>query len=351
MMDRYWCHMCSRVVTPLMEDEIKCGFCESGFVEEIGSIRDLNNINNATDIGSERAFSLWAPILLGLMGGLRPLRARMMTQHHNSRSSNEQGENDDLEREFQSVLGRRRRNSSSLLGTVQDLHSGLENSENNESNSNNSVILVSPFSEEALILQGSFDVNPSENPAPNVVSSFRDYLVGPGLDMLLQHLAENDPNRYGTPPAQEEAVKAMPTVAVEQNSQCSVCLDEFEIGDEAKEMPCKHKFHGRCILPWLELHSSCPVCRFQMPCDDSKIQANSLRSYQGTTQNNDARTGSSIEDVGEQIGTERRHWVPVPWPFNSLFSISASQNRGSSSSAPSTATMPGSSSPTDETRT
>ncbi|EEF36946.1 zinc finger protein, putative [Ricinus communis] len=344
MVDRYWCHMCSRMVTPVMEAEIKCPLCENGFVEEIGSTRDLNN--NGIDFVSERAFSMWAPILLGLMGGLGPVRARITAQEHDS-SNNAQEEREELEREFESLFRRRRRNPASILSMLQ----GSENFENNgesngNNNNNNNVILVNPFNQEALILQGSFDASQPENPIRNMRSSFRDYLIGPGLDLLLQHLAENDPNRYGTLPAQKKAVKAMPTIAVEQNAECSVCLEEFEIGGEAKEMPCKHKFHSACILPWLELHSSCPVCRFQMPCDNSKIEANSLRSNDGRTiENNAARMNDSWGDVGEQTDNGRRFWVPVPWPFDGLFSLSASQSDGNSTSA----TLTGSSSHTDET--
>uniref|UniRef100_J3L8B4 RING-type domain-containing protein n=1 Tax=Oryza brachyantha TaxID=4533 RepID=J3L8B4_ORYBR len=32
-------------------------------------------------------------------------------------------------------------------------------------------------------------------------------------------------------------------------------------------MPCGHIYHHACILPWLALRSSCPVCRHQMPTD------------------------------------------------------------------------------------
>ncbi|KAI8001052.1 hypothetical protein LOK49_LG09G00442 [Camellia lanceoleosa] len=37
---RYWCHMCSQMVNPVMEAEmmmIKCPLCRSGFVEEMDS--------------------------------------------------------------------------------------------------------------------------------------------------------------------------------------------------------------------------------------------------------------------------------------------------------------------------
>ncbi|KAK9290102.1 hypothetical protein L1049_008266 [Liquidambar formosana] len=337
LMARYWCHACSQIVIPIMEAEIKCPFCESGFVEEMDSTRDPEN---DTDLGSERAISLLAPILLGLIGGSSPPLPRIMTQEHSS--SNSEEEEAELERELESFFRssrrrrRRRRSSASVLRMLQDLHSGMDlESENSESDRErtSSVILVNPFSEEAVIVQGSFDLNQTQNTGDSAASSLGDYLTGPGLDLLLQHLAENDPNRYGTPPAQKEAVEAMPTVTIDKNYQCSVCLEDFEIGDEAKEMPCKHKFHSGCILPWLELHSSCPVCRLQIPSDDSKI---------GTHVSGDSheRAGSSgREEAGEgRTGNGRRNWVPITWPFSGFLPLSGSQGDGNSSSESSTAT-------------
>jgi E3 ubiquitin-protein ligase RNF115/126 len=127
---------------------------------------------------------------------------------------------------------------------------------------------------EAIILQGTFGPDDSQEESSNTSAdvSLGYYFLGPGLDILLQRLAESDLNRSGTPPTKKEAVDALPTVSILEVLGCSVCLEGFEMGAEAKEMPCQHKFHSHCILPWLELHSSCPTCRFQMPTEETKNQ-------------------------------------------------------------------------------
>ncbi|XVF06545.1 hypothetical protein REPUB_Repub06bG0058300 [Reevesia pubescens] len=331
MVSRYWCYMCSQVVNPTVEPEIKCPFCESGFVEQITNIRHYSN-SDGSDSGSVNTLSLWAPILLGLIGGLGSSQLRITGREQTNDSNSQDAVDDELGREFESLLRRRRRSSSSALRMLQDMRniaaSESETSENGRDRSGR-MILFDPFNDEALIVQGSF------GSSHRAVSSFGDYLMGPGWDLLLQYLAENDPNRYGTPPAKKETVEAMPTVIVEDNVQCSVCLEEIEIGSEAKEMPCKHKFHIGCIIPWLELHSSCPVCRYQLPSDDSKIEANITRNSEGRVGTNDAQSGSSA-------GTRRRYWIPIPFPYDGLLTLPASQS--DSTSAPSSVATPGSAS-------
>ncbi|CAN0888259.1 E3 ubiquitin-protein ligase RING1-like [Linum grandiflorum] len=137
-----------------------------------------------------------------------------------------------------------------------------------------------------------------------------DYFVGPGLEQLIQQLAENDPNRYGTPPASKSAIDALPTIKITDQdlnsdmNQCAVCKDEFETGAEAKQMPCKHLYHRDCIVPWLEMHNSCPVCRLELPTDDTDYENRRRNGDQGNDQSPDAGTRA-----------ERTFSISLPWPF------------------------------------
>jgi hypothetical protein len=44
-------------------------------------------------------------------------------------------------------------------------------------------------------------------------------------------------------------------------SQCSICVEDFRLGEEAVQLPCKHIYHEACITSWFERNSNCPICR------------------------------------------------------------------------------------------
>lgn len=58
---------------------------------------------------------------------------------------------------------------------------------------------------------------------------------------------------------------------VESPEVCSVCLNEFENGEDVRVLPCtgKHTFHRDCIDVWLKKNDTCPQCRSHLI---SKVQ-------------------------------------------------------------------------------
>ncbi|KAL3661047.1 hypothetical protein V7S43_014063 [Phytophthora oleae] len=51
---------------------------------------------------------------------------------------------------------------------------------------------------------------------------------------------------------------------------CVICMDTDDGGVEGAHcpsvlLPCGHGFHRRCIHSWLQLQSTCPICRYQFP--------------------------------------------------------------------------------------
>jgi len=46
---------------------------------------------------------------------------------------------------------------------------------------------------------------------------------------------------------------------MKENSECCICLQKYEEGDEMVTLPCLHFFHQDCIIPWLKSNCNCPI--------------------------------------------------------------------------------------------
>ncbi|PKA58741.1 E3 ubiquitin-protein ligase RING1-like [Apostasia shenzhenica] len=174
-------------------------------------------------------------------------------------------------------------------------------------------------------------------------------LFGSGLEHLLQQLFENDPNRYGTPPAAKSAVEALPTVKISEEliaecgeAHCAVCKDAFEVGAEAVQIPCRHIYHKDCIVPWLELHNSCPLCRYELPTDDPDYEQPAISAAPAPA-GQPAATGDHGSVMAASVGREqpplgrravrRMIRILLPWPSRGSDSQAEASNEANDGSS------------------
>ncbi|XP_035775789.1 E3 ubiquitin-protein ligase RNF126-like isoform X1 [Anopheles albimanus] len=131
-----------------------------------------------------------------------------------------------------------------------------------------------------------------------------DYAWGrEGIDSIVTQLL-NQMDNTGPPPLEKERIAEIPTVAisekqVEMKLQCSVCFEDFQVGESVRKLPCLHVYHEPCIIPWLELHGTCPSCR------------KSLTPESGSQQPG-AQQATATSQQPEPMDTSQQQAVPAP---------------------------------------
>ena len=116
-----------------------------------------------------------------------------------------------------------------------------------------------------------------------------------GLDIetiiaCLQGAHDGGGRGFGAVPASAAAVAGLEKQAFHGTegcggggeSECAICFEDFEDGEEVSVMPCSHghEFHPICITKWLGRSNMCPLCRHQLPTGNCRHQLmNPLQAF------------------------------------------------------------------------
>uniref|UniRef100_A0A9L0T3J1 E3 ubiquitin-protein ligase RNF115 n=1 Tax=Equus caballus TaxID=9796 RepID=A0A9L0T3J1_HORSE len=167
---------------------------------------------------------------------------------------------------------------------------GTDSPSESAEGTNPSNILIPDFWPPKLIIQRIFEGFFANSAIPGSLHPFTwsgmlhsnpgDYAWGQtGLDAIVTQLLGQVENT-GPPPADKEKITSLPTVTVTQEQvdmglECPVYKEDYTGEEEVWQLPCKHFFHSSCIVPWLELHDACAVCRKSLNGEDSARQTQS----------------------------------------------------------------------------
>jgi hypothetical protein len=81
----------------------------------------------------------------------------------------------------------------------------------------------------------------------------------------------------GVPPASLDAMNKLVPLRLrgidEDNQECLICAEAYEIGCVVTPLPCGHLYHSTCVTDWLCRQCTCPVCRYEIPTDNADYEA------------------------------------------------------------------------------
>ena len=189
-------------------------------------------------------------------------------------------------------------NSNSNPNQNNNSNQNANNTQNNNNNNNNSRNIffipfnVSPFSGSVnrhpfnfAVFEGPIGSNEFVNPSDNFfldnfASNFISNFINPMARIVFINNMQNQ--HHGNPPASKTAIEKLKHFKMEKKyckksdsdpnklefPECSICLMEVTEGQDTILLPCGHMFHDKCVTKWLEIHNTCPLCRFELPTDN-----------------------------------------------------------------------------------
>ncbi|XP_029562766.1 E3 ubiquitin-protein ligase RNF126 isoform X3 [Salmo trutta] len=228
---QFFCHRCSEEISPRLPD-YTCPRCESGFIEELPEERSSENGSTSTISSGDQ----------------------------NQQSFEGTEDNRDTENRREQELASRQRYGTRQPRGRHDIrgqagrHEGVPTLEGIIQQLVNGIIAPTAMPNIGVGPWGVLHSNPM------------DYAWGAnGLDAIITQLLNQFENT-GPPPADRDKIKSLPTIPITQEHvvsglECPVCKEDYSAGENVRQLPCNHLFHNDCIIPWLEQHDTCPVCR------------------------------------------------------------------------------------------
>ncbi|KAK3952930.1 hypothetical protein QBC32DRAFT_258920 [Pseudoneurospora amorphoporcata] len=95
------------------------------------------------------------------------------------------------------------------------------------------------------------------------------------------------------------------------NLGCSICTEDFTVGEDVRVLPCNHKYHPACVDPWLvNVSGTCPLCRLDLR-PHSSIESTTgpdenISGSSPTAGGNTQQPGTSGIDMRSSTPRERR---------------------------------------------
>eukprot|EP00941_MAST-03F_sp_MAST-3F-sp1_P001970 g1970.t1 len=252
MSDQYWCHECQKNVSITNEndDELICSECNGCFVEAYDG--EAHGEDNPAEFIPSSASA--ASTNFGRGAGRSSSPNSSANDNNNDNNTNPQVMS--LSQGLQSII-------SQVISGLGEPNGGTGGNGNRSSG----------FQVHTLNI-GSFG-------GGGIASNLGNYSSNAGLENLLNQMLQASGSGRTTRPTSKKTLASLPRVQIEGcphgsgkgAEDCAVCKENLNIGEEAIRLPCQHCYHPSCIIPWLEKHNSCPVCRTELPTDDAQYNA------------------------------------------------------------------------------
>ena len=267
---KYWCFTCNSECTVNIikegdDEDYQCSKCKDTFIEEISSTEDnpqnfhtqqssnytiqrINN-NNQNDINN----------LNININTINTINLNNLTNNTNDNTQSREQTEDEYGLD------------NTLLFLPSTVHYIRRNNRNNNISLNNIISQMMITRNNRVIL--------SQNIIHNGSNPFIDFLSNHNNDNQFENyiniIMSFDAGHKGNPPASEKAINRLKKEEINKDNikffeqlTCNICLENFIENKISIKLDCGHYFHDNCIIKWLKMRNTCPVCRHELESND-----------------------------------------------------------------------------------
>uniref|UniRef100_A0A8C4RA97 RING-type E3 ubiquitin transferase n=1 Tax=Eptatretus burgeri TaxID=7764 RepID=A0A8C4RA97_EPTBU len=270
LQQRYYCHRCTREVLPELP-EYTCPTCQSGFIEQLPATQS-EFIRQTRSGGANLLDEVLQTVFPhGLRSGHRastPVATFPSTSEELRHSWSWEQDGEDGIAEIQ---------GSEVRSSTDSDNSVASETWNSTSPSVDFEADLDSVVNELLGLMGGHDVFQHFVPWEFLHSDPRNYVWSSnGIDRIITQMLGQMENT-GPPPANDSRIAELPPICitkehVDSHLECSICKEDFVCNEVVKQLPCLHLYHSSCIVTWLKLHDTCPVCRTSLDGESTDRQ-------------------------------------------------------------------------------
>ena len=314
---KYWCFNCNsecqiNIIKEGEDEEYQCTKCKNTFIEEISKednpqnfhveqtqTQNQNHINNPQNNLPVNSIN----ISIESMNSINI--DDIMNNNDNNNDTNNQNENHPPQDQYGM--------NDTLLFLPSTVNYVTRNNNNNNQNLNSLLNgriggivteIVGPNGHNILFSQNIFTRN---RPILGFLSNHNN---DNQFENFLNILMSFDAIHKGNPPASERAINNLKKIEINKDNiktfneeTCNVCLDSYVEGQTSIKLDCGHCFHDKCIIQWLKMRNTCPVCRHELESNDPNYEKRK-HSHRETLRNIHSNFGNNDNNGNNNDGSE-----------------------------------------------
>ena len=158
--------------------------------------------------------------------------------------------------------------------------------------------------------------------------------IDDSIQIIRENISEENQNKL---PSKEFIESLVEIENDKENLSCSICLEEFKIGEKCIKLPCKdhphyfHKGNDNCpgIMKWFEKSNTCPVCRTEFPCEDNSIieadEEINIETSENLEETNEETNNETNNETNEETNNETNEEIQQIDEEGNLETISEQQ--------------------------